>query len=95
MSASMKLFIRPDGTMQCLYGEVVDLGQFGALDIRRASHVEPDPEHPGTWFVDLAPVGGPRITGYATRAQALNAEELWLHGKMRHTHVEARQCHAS
>lgn len=89
MNTGMKLFVRPNGTMQCLYGEAVDLGQFGALNIKRASHVEPDPNNPGTWFVDLSPVGGPTITGYATRAQALAAEELWLHGKMRQTHVEA------
>jgi hypothetical protein len=85
----MKIFFRPDGTAQCLYGENINLAALGNLDIRRASHVEPDPAQPGKWYIDLAPVGGPATYGYDTRAQALAAEEAWLHQQMREKHVEA------
>lgn len=86
----MKIFFRPDGTAQCLYGEHINLSTLGALDIRRASHVEPDPKNPGKWYVDLSPVGGPTVHGYDTRAQALAAEEAWLNQKMSQEHVEAQ-----
>jgi len=85
----MKLFIRPDGAAQCLYGEKIQLNELGALDIRRASHVEPDTTKPGFWTVDLAPVGGPFIAGFPSRAAALAAEEDWLDKKMTAQHVEA------
>lgn len=85
----MKIFFRPSGAAQCLYGEHIDLRVLGTLDIRRASHVEPDPQNPGKWYVDLSPVGGPATYGYESRAQALAAEEAWLHQQMQHKHVEA------
>lgn len=85
----MKIFVRPNGSAQCLYGEHINLRSLGALDIKRASHVEPDPENLGKWYVDLSPVGGPTTHGYDTRAEALAAEEAWLNQKMRHEHVEA------
>jgi len=79
----MNIYFRPDGTAQCLYGEDINLQRLGKLDIKRASHVEPDEERPGTWYIDLAPVGGPRVSGFASRAEALAAEEQWLNDKMR------------
>ena len=85
----MKLFIRPNGAAQCLYGEQIALKNLGALDIKRASHVEPDRATPGTWTVDLAPVGGPVIAGFCSRGAALAAEEKWLDAEMSKTHVEA------
>jgi hypothetical protein len=75
---------------QCLYSDDIPLAQFGALDIKRASHVEPAPDNPGTWYVDLRPVGGPLTTGYKSRADALRAEELWLNNTMRERHVVAQ-----
>ena len=39
--------------------ESLDLAAFGSIDIRRASHVEPDAA--GQWWADLAPVGGSRL----------------------------------
>jgi hypothetical protein len=86
---SMQLFIRPDGTAQCLYNEDINLAKLGTLDIKRASHVEPDPNNPGSWYADLAPVGGPMLQGFASRAAALEAEADWLNTKMRSSHVEA------
>lgn len=83
----MNLYVRPNGTAQCLYAEQIPLGTLGALDIKRASHVEPDPKNPGTWYADLAPVGGPMLEGFASRAEALAAEDAWLNTKMTETHV--------
>lgn len=85
----MNLYFRPDGSAQCLYGESISLSALGALDIKRASHVEPDQEKPGTWYIDLAPVGGPRVDGFASRADALAAEEAWLNQRMSHEHIKA------
>lgn len=86
----MNLYFRPDGTAQCLYGEQITLSALGHLDIKRASHVEPDPEKPGHWYADLAPVGGPMLRGFKNRAEALAAEEAWLNNKMRVEHVQAQ-----
>lgn len=79
-----------------MYGEQIDLSRLGSLDIKRASHVEPDPKNPGKWYVDLSPVGGPTVHGYDTRAQALASEEAWLNQKMSQEHVEAADlCHSN
>ncbi len=72
----MELIIRPGGTVQCVYGEEVDLHALGELHIRRASHVEPDEE--GRWWADLSPVGGPRLGPFLSRSLALRAEAAWL-----------------
>ncbi len=72
----MQIVIRADGSALCLYGEVIDLRQLGALAISRASHVEPDVA--GHWTADLSPVGGPTLGPFATRGQALVAEEAWI-----------------
>jgi hypothetical protein len=72
----MQLIVRPDGTVRCLYSEAIDLSALGRLEIRRASHVEPDER--GLWHADLAPVGGPRLGPFSQRSGALAAEEAWL-----------------
>jgi hypothetical protein len=84
----MKIYFRPDGTAQCLYAENIQLAELGSLDIKRASHVEPDPANPGRWYIDLAPVGGPRVDNFESRAAALAAEEEWLNQKMRRENVK-------
>lgn len=83
----MNLYIRPNGAAQCLYSDAIALRELGALDIKRASHVEPDPEKPGYWYADLSPVGGPRLDGFLSRAAALAAEDAWLNNKMRTENV--------
>jgi len=83
----MEIFVRKSGAAQCLYGEEIDLGRLGTLDIKRASHVEPAKDN--TWTVDLTPVGGPVFTGFANRGTALAAEAEWLNNTMAHTHVVA------
>lgn len=85
----MQLFVRPNGAAQCLYGEQIALQSIGALNIKRASHVEPDPQTPGEWYVDLNPVGGPLVRGFSNRAAALKWEEEWLNQQMTTHHVEA------
>lgn len=83
----MQIYFRPNGDAQCVYDEKIDLTQLGQVDIKRASHVEPDPDSPGRWYIDLTPVSGPKIAGFATRAEALAAEVAWLEYQMRHRHV--------
>ena len=72
----MQLIIQLNGTAKCLYDESIDLAALGHLDIRRASHVEPDAS--GNWHADLAPVGGPRLGPFRSRSDALAAEVQWL-----------------
>jgi len=72
----MQVLIDRRGTVRCLYDEAIDLQALGAMVIRRASHVEPDTD--GRWWVDLAPVTGPRIGPFVLRSQALAAERVWL-----------------
>jgi hypothetical protein len=72
----MELLIEQSGLIRCLYGEEIDLAQFGQLSIRRGSYVEPDER--GLWMADLAPVGGPVLGPFASRSAALAAEIDWL-----------------
>jgi hypothetical protein len=72
----MNVTIHPDGHASCIYSESIDLAAIGTLDIRRASHVEPDAE--GFWWADLGPVGGPALGPFAQRSVALAAELRWL-----------------
>jgi hypothetical protein len=72
----MQLMIRPDGNIECVYGEDLDLGQLGSLSITRGSHVEPDAT--GKWFADLSPVSGPTLGPFSNRSEALTAERDWL-----------------
>lgn len=72
----MELVISPKGVVRCLYDEAVDLSLLGQIQIRRASHVEPDES--GDWWADLSPVSGPRLGPFALRSQALAAESVWL-----------------
>lgn len=72
----MDLLIEASGTVRCVFGEEIDLGQLGRLSIRRGSHVEPTPD--GQWTANLSPVQGPLLGPFPTRTAALNAEVTWL-----------------
>ena len=72
----MNIVVAPDGSMRCVYGEAVDLRALGRIEVRRASHVEPDDG--GRWHADLSPVGGPVLGPFARRSDALAAEARWL-----------------
>lgn len=86
----MEVFVRPDGSTQAIYSDALKLEQLGAPDIKRASHVEPDPKQPGKWFVDMTPVGGPTRDGFATRQEAIDFELEWLAARLASGPVEVR-----
>ena len=72
----MRLVIAPDGTLRCLYSELLDLHALGSTTITRASRVETD-EH-GRWIADLALAGGPKLGPFTRRSEAIAAEARWL-----------------
>lgn len=79
MAQPRKIRVRPDGTIECVYAEdVAPLYKEGNVQVRRASHVEPDPEDNTLWLADLTPSGGPVLKGFASRDLALAAEAQWL-----------------
>ena len=72
----MKLLISPQGAVQCVYAEAIDLASLGRLTISRGSYVEPNAA--GQWNVDLSPVDGPQLGPFAQRSAALKSETDWL-----------------
>lgn len=70
----MDLIVDPNGDVTTLYTELLDLSALGAMNIARASHVEPDQS--GQWFADI--VDGPKLGPFARRSEALAAEVAWL-----------------
>ena len=72
----MELLIGAGGDVHCVYGEELDLGCLGTVEIRRASSVEPDKA--GKWWADLSPVTGPKLGPFKKRSAALAAELDWL-----------------
>ncbi len=71
----MQLVVEPDGAVRCIYSEEFILHSLGKPVLRRASHVEPDGS--GQRTADLSPVSGPKLKPFATRSQALAAENRW------------------
>lgn len=72
-----QISIGADGTITAIYSDdLADLFAEGHVHIQRASHVEPEPD--GTWSADLAPIGGPKLTGFRLRQDALDAEIAFL-----------------
>jgi hypothetical protein len=72
----MELVVDAGGDVRCVYGEELELRDFGKLQIIRASHVEPDVE--GFWWADMGPVDGPVLGPLRNRTGALQAERGWL-----------------
>lgn len=72
----MQIFVKPDGSSRCLYGEFVNLAALGKLAIARGSYVEPTVD--GQWTADMAPANGPILGPFASRSEALDAERAWL-----------------
>lgn len=74
------LSITPTGKIEFIHDDDMTeiVSGCGNTRIERASHVEPDTENPGTWFVSLLPVGGPIMTGFTRRSDALAAEVKWI-----------------
>jgi len=77
MPQQVKISVRPNGTIAFLWDDsMADLRDLGSMKIRRASHVEPTDD--GHWTADMGPVDGPILGPYASRAEALAAEVLWV-----------------
>lgn len=74
----MRITFEVDGRIKFIYDDMAaEVAQeVGPLSIKRASHVEPTAS--GLWWADMAPVGGPQIGPFRSRAAALNAEREWL-----------------
>lgn len=69
--------ITDTGSARFIYDDALaQLCSEGATTITRASHVEPTAD--GKWEADLRPSGGPVLTGFALRQEALDAEIEWL-----------------
>ncbi len=72
----MDIVIERTGDVRAVYGEELDLGILGDVNIERASHVEPIEQ--GRWTADMTPVNGPTLGPFSTRRKALAAEVQWL-----------------
>ena len=81
MTTEMELVVDAGGDVRCIYGEELDLREFGKLQITRASHVEPDRD--GFWWADMGPVGGPVLGPFKNRMEALQAETAQLFEALR------------
>jgi hypothetical protein len=76
----MILHVATDGTITCLYDELIDLAAIGELDIGRASRVDPD--NHGQWWVRFCvpPLDAIGLRGdgelgpYPRRSEALAVE---------------------
>lgn len=70
--------IGPSGSLRFVYADILaPMLELGQPTIQRASHVEPEPGG-RSWSADLSPVGGPVLTGFSLRQDALDAEVAWL-----------------
>lgn len=74
---SMEILVAPNGTMRLIYDDaLLALARtLGRMEVARASHVEPDGDG---WTADMAPVKGPKLGPFETRAEALLVEAAWL-----------------
>lgn len=96
MSAELdgaEIVVKPNGDISFIYSDALSAVAVGVDRVtKRASHVEPN--HLGNWEADMSPFGYPVILGpFPTRAEALNAEVIFLRGVMatgltsEHAHV--------
>jgi hypothetical protein len=71
--------IQGDHMMFIYTDELALLLDEGSATVTRVSHVEPshqDGRH--GWTADMTPVDGPVLGPFTTRAEALDAERVWL-----------------
>jgi hypothetical protein len=77
----LKLVINA-GRITAIYDDALTaLFPVGDVTVKRASRVEPDHssiDGSPCWSADLTPVGGPMLTDFKTRQQALDAEVRYL-----------------
>jgi hypothetical protein len=82
---TLEITITPDGDVQCLAPDDLDLRDVGQLYVRRASHVEFDNER-AVWYVQLP--NGIELGTFATRAEALAHEITHLNAKIDDDSIE-------
>lgn len=69
--------IAKDGTLRFIYDETLTpLLNTGAATVQRASFLTEQDD--GQWIGNLAPVQGPTIGPFPTRALAIEAEREWI-----------------
>ena len=73
---SVEVIVTRCGLTKSVFDDDLDLRHLGAIEIVRASHVEPTPS--GSWLADLSPVDGPVLGPFNKRSKALAAEVAWL-----------------
>jgi hypothetical protein len=68
------------GSIRAIYDDALTALMRGArkVQIARASHVEPNDSGFCLWSADMSPVGGPKLVGFRTRQEALDAERDYL-----------------
>jgi hypothetical protein len=76
----IELRLGTDGTIAAIYDDaLLPLIAQGNAVTTRASHVEPHPTKSGLWTADMAPVDGPVLGPFPSRAAALAAEREYIH----------------
>ncbi len=79
MSGKIEMSIDENGVIRAIYDDALaGLLKVGCGTLKRASHVEPDPNEFGKWTADMGPVGGPLLGPFDLREAALDAERDWL-----------------
>ena len=78
-----EVIVSKGGGVRFLYDDdlFVAMKALGRARRRRASHVEPQEDSDDLWQADMSPVGGPVLSGFGSRAEALEAERAWLLGR--------------
>ena len=73
-----KIFIRPNGTINCIYTDDIRflISSAQQVNIRRVSNVEPTTD--GQWVADMSPIDGPESPAFDRRADALTWEKDWI-----------------
>jgi hypothetical protein len=79
LNKNLKLIVE-GGTIRAIYDDALTVLMRGAKRVRiaRASHVEPNDNGFCSWSADMSPVGGPKLLGFRTRQEALDAEREYL-----------------
>lgn len=82
MASDIELLIDPSGQIAFIHDDdvAIALAELGILVTKRASHVEPDSDHPGKWMADMTPSTGTKVVlgPFDTRREALQAEIEYL-----------------
>jgi hypothetical protein len=71
--------INDDGSMECLFTELIDLAEFGIGTLTRVSELDMDEN--GAWWAMV--YGGPTLGPYRTRSGAAEGEVAFLQERMK------------